>query len=94
MRVDGRHPVHFDHPQDHVPGMMLIDAARQAALLSVPNAQVRGLTAEFTHFVEIDDVCVIVVSTSSAGPHSHLVTVDFSQGAEVKATVRCRLQVS
>ncbi|WP_260845011.1 AfsA-related hotdog domain-containing protein [Streptomyces sp. SLBN-31] len=31
LRVDTRHPVLFDHIVDHVPGMLLIEAARQAA---------------------------------------------------------------
>ncbi|WP_281275492.1 AfsA-related hotdog domain-containing protein [Saccharothrix australiensis] len=29
-RVDRRHPVLFDHPVDHVPGMALQEAGRQA----------------------------------------------------------------
>jgi hypothetical protein len=31
LRVAGGHPSLFDHPQDHVPGMMLMEAGRQAA---------------------------------------------------------------
>ncbi|MEV0174757.1 ScbA/BarX family gamma-butyrolactone biosynthesis protein [Streptomyces sp. NPDC050803] len=31
LRVDTEHPVFFDHPLDHVPGMLLLEAARQAA---------------------------------------------------------------
>jgi 2-oxo-3-(phosphooxy)propyl 3-oxoalkanoate synthase len=31
LRVDTAHPVFFDHPLDHVPGMLLLEAARQAA---------------------------------------------------------------
>jgi hypothetical protein len=30
LRVDTTHPVFFDHPLDHVPGMLLMEAARQA----------------------------------------------------------------
>jgi 2-oxo-3-(phosphooxy)propyl 3-oxoalkanoate synthase len=30
---DTTHPSFFDHPLDHVPGMMMLEAARQAALL-------------------------------------------------------------
>jgi hypothetical protein len=30
LRVDTAHPVFFDHPLDHVPGMLLLEAARQA----------------------------------------------------------------
>jgi hypothetical protein len=30
LRVDTAHPVFFDHPLDHAPGMLLLEAARQA----------------------------------------------------------------
>jgi hypothetical protein len=30
LRVDTAHPVFFDHPLDHVPGTLLLEAARQA----------------------------------------------------------------
>lgn len=31
LSVDTAHPVFFDHPLDHIPGMLLLEAARQAA---------------------------------------------------------------
>jgi 2-oxo-3-(phosphooxy)propyl 3-oxoalkanoate synthase len=36
MLVPQDHPVYFDHPLDHVPGMLLIDAAWQAATATLP----------------------------------------------------------
>lgn len=39
------HPVYFDHPLDHAPGMLLIDAAWQAAM------QLRGDTARLVECV-------------------------------------------
>lgn len=35
------HPVYFDHPLDHVPGMLLIDAAWQAAIATRPGERLR-----------------------------------------------------
>jgi len=32
--ADLRHPLFFDHPSDHIPGMVLLEAARQAACLA------------------------------------------------------------
>lgn len=32
--ADPRHPFFFDHPSDHVPGMVLLEAARQAGALA------------------------------------------------------------
>lgn len=62
VRVDQRHPSFFDHPYDHVPGPLLIEAFRQAALLAGtrsgllpdPCAAVTGLRAEFREFAELD----------------------------------------
>jgi hypothetical protein len=35
------HPVYFDHPLDHVPGMLLLDAAWQAAVTLHPSGPIR-----------------------------------------------------
>jgi hypothetical protein len=56
LRVDTAHPVFFDHPLDHVPGMLLLEAARQAALLQTggeraPNAY----DAVFHRYAELDE---------------------------------------
>lgn len=60
LRVDTRHPVLFDHPVDHVPGMVLLEAARQAstALLGRPSLPL-DITSEFMKYVELDAPCVI-----------------------------------
>ncbi|MFG2332086.1 ScbA/BarX family gamma-butyrolactone biosynthesis protein [Streptomyces sp. NPDC048604] len=39
LRVNTAHPVLFDHPGDHIPGMVLLEAARQAVRSRAP----RGL---------------------------------------------------
>ncbi|MEU5920622.1 ScbA/BarX family gamma-butyrolactone biosynthesis protein [Streptomyces sp. NPDC004288] len=37
LRVDTRHPILFQGEKDHVPGMLLLEAARQAAALERPS---------------------------------------------------------
>jgi hypothetical protein len=32
LAIDAQHPYHFEHAQDHVPGMMLVEAGRQLAM--------------------------------------------------------------
>ncbi|MFJ9739682.1 ScbA/BarX family gamma-butyrolactone biosynthesis protein [Streptomyces sp. NPDC101166] len=61
LRVDAGHPVFFDHPVDHVPGMVLIEAARQAgrAATRQPRALLLGLRSEFTRYAELDAPCWI-----------------------------------
>ncbi|MFF5983882.1 ScbA/BarX family gamma-butyrolactone biosynthesis protein [Streptomyces olindensis] len=61
LRLDPGHPVLFDHPSDHIPGMALVEAFRQAAGLTavahgtVAPDRVRdvgALAVEFTSFGE------------------------------------------
>jgi len=61
LRVDTGHPVFFDHPVDHVPGMVLLEAARQAARAATqqPRALLLGLDSEFTRYCELDTPCWI-----------------------------------
>jgi len=53
--VDIAHPVFFDHPLDHVPGMLLVEATRQAirAVSGNPQADLRSFSAEFSRIVEL-----------------------------------------
>ncbi|MFJ8754750.1 ScbA/BarX family gamma-butyrolactone biosynthesis protein [Streptomyces sp. NPDC102441] len=66
LRVDTTHPIFFDHPVDHVPGMVLLEAARQAAHAStgMPDALVVALDSTFTRYVELDAPCLIEASPS------------------------------
>ncbi|WP_412077145.1 ScbA/BarX family gamma-butyrolactone biosynthesis protein [Streptomyces xanthophaeus] len=59
LRVDNRHPVLFDHPLDHVPGMLLLEAARQASQ-DVCHQQPMVAVAmdnHFSRYVEFDAPC-------------------------------------
>ncbi|WP_395576628.1 ScbA/BarX family gamma-butyrolactone biosynthesis protein [Streptomyces sp. BK79] len=60
LRVDTRHPVLFEHPVDHVPGMMLLEAARQATVATTGQcATPLSVTAEFSRYAELDTPCMI-----------------------------------
>ncbi|MER6983811.1 ScbA/BarX family gamma-butyrolactone biosynthesis protein [Streptomyces carpinensis] len=61
LRVDTRHPVLFDHQVDHVPGMVLLEAARQAATAVLGGSSILplGLECEFTKYAELDLPCLI-----------------------------------
>jgi hypothetical protein len=61
LRVDTRHPVLFDHPLDHVPGMLLLEAARQAGTAVAGHGPViaTSLDAVFTRYVELNAPCWI-----------------------------------
>ncbi|MFJ4620231.1 ScbA/BarX family gamma-butyrolactone biosynthesis protein [Streptomyces sp. NPDC088812] len=56
LRVDTAHPVFFDHPLDHVPGMLLLEGARQAAWLRTDPARAPvAYHAHFHRYAELDE---------------------------------------
>jgi len=62
LRVRTEHPVLFDHPLDHVPGMLVFEGFRQAgrALLGLPGAQLTGCDVGFTRYLEFDPTPVVL----------------------------------
>ena len=85
LRADQNHPVLFDHPTDHVPGMVLMEAMRQAAqLLRQPYRILPiALSAEFHRFVEFDLDCRISASTQEVDPRTDLeIEVRIEQAGE------------
>ncbi|MET8278933.1 ScbA/BarX family gamma-butyrolactone biosynthesis protein [Micromonospora sp. NPDC005174] len=85
LRVALDHPVLFDHPLDHVPGMLALEAMRQAALAAVgrPDALVVGADATFPAFLELDRECDLVVHSVTAAPDRQLVNLHFVQDGAV-----------
>ncbi|WP_042432109.1 ScbA/BarX family gamma-butyrolactone biosynthesis protein [Streptacidiphilus anmyonensis] len=59
LRVDTEHPIFFDHPVDHVPGMLLLEAARQAARVVTgrPGALLPAAETAFLRYAELDAPC-------------------------------------
>ncbi|MGF7238530.1 MAG: AfsA-related hotdog domain-containing protein [Frankia sp.] len=73
--IDQRHRTLFDHPLDHVPGMLSIEAARQAAVLlgarpsvgpGPPDLRFAWMSAEFDGFLELD--VPVAVHVAAPGP--------------------------
>ncbi|MFH8617019.1 ScbA/BarX family gamma-butyrolactone biosynthesis protein [Streptomyces sp. NPDC017979] len=60
LRVDTAHPTLFDHPLDHVPGMLSLEAVRQAAVAAradEPAAFLAGLDISFDRYIEFEAPC-------------------------------------
>ncbi|MFE6590776.1 ScbA/BarX family gamma-butyrolactone biosynthesis protein [Streptomyces sp. NPDC057781] len=95
LRAEADHPVLFDHAVDHQPGMVIMEAARQAALaaLRLPDGLLIGCDAVFRKYVEFDSPCIVSpsadVTLSPLGARE--LVVDFHQGGSVAAT--CRVAV-
>jgi hypothetical protein len=61
LRVDTGHPILFPRPNDHVPGMVLFEAARQAATAASGGRPFLpcGMAATFSRYAELDTPCWI-----------------------------------
>uniref|UniRef100_UPI003F499692 ScbA/BarX family gamma-butyrolactone biosynthesis protein n=1 Tax=Streptomyces chartreusis TaxID=1969 RepID=UPI003F499692 len=74
LRADTSHPFLFDHPHDHVPGMLLLEASCQAATAALPALRTVpvGFDATFSHYVELDQPCDVMAgeaTPSDQGQH-------------------------
>ncbi|MET7476266.1 ScbA/BarX family gamma-butyrolactone biosynthesis protein [Streptomyces sp. NPDC005648] len=90
LRVDTLHPILFDHPVDHVPGMVLMEAARQAAqaVHAVP-VLTPAMDSAFLRYAELDAPCWIeaeVEESTKEGPA--LVNVTATQNGDVVFTAQ------
>ncbi|MER6128787.1 ScbA/BarX family gamma-butyrolactone biosynthesis protein [Streptomyces sp. NPDC001795] len=94
LRYDRDHPVLFDHPVDHVPGMVLMEAARQASLAALdrPDGLIVSCDSAYAKYVEFDSACLVTATPRPAtdgGPRS--VSVSFNQGGATVATCEVRI---
>ncbi|MEV0371751.1 ScbA/BarX family gamma-butyrolactone biosynthesis protein [Streptomyces sp. NPDC050636] len=68
LRVDTSHPVLFDHPVDHAPGMLMIEAARQAAQTATPGfALPVTMECSFERYAEMDAPSWVQARTTAHG---------------------------
>ncbi|AWT46083.1 MULTISPECIES: ScbA/BarX family gamma-butyrolactone biosynthesis protein [Streptomyces] len=67
LRVDTAHPVFFDHPLDHVPGTLLLEAARQATVVHTAGQRVPvAYRSRFHRYAELDEPAWIEVRRTDA----------------------------
>lgn len=94
VRPAAEHPSLFDHAQDHLPGMLLLEAGRQAGLVALhdllgvaPTAHVlTGVEMAFRSYAELDaPVLVRVRPRAGSASAEHLLGVEFLQNGRVAA---------
>ncbi|GAA0475044.1 ScbA/BarX family gamma-butyrolactone biosynthesis protein [Streptomyces olivaceiscleroticus] len=94
LRIDTTHPVLFDHPVDHAPGMLMIEAARQVAYAAAgdtPSLAV-AMDCSFVRYAELDAPCWIraeAAGRDEAGLPRIAVTAEQHGCAVFTATVTC-----
>ncbi|MFI7100769.1 ScbA/BarX family gamma-butyrolactone biosynthesis protein [Streptomyces sp. NPDC050161] len=89
LRADATHPVLFDHQVDHAPGMLLLEAARQAAhsVAHSPELVPVGMESDFSRFAELDADCWIEAQALPAAQDRARIRVTAHQeGQELFAT--------
>ncbi|MBC7593392.1 MAG: hypothetical protein H7288_05555 [Kineosporiaceae bacterium] len=91
LRVDVTHPVYFDHTLDHVPGAVLLEAARQAIRLKMndPNLDFSQLQASFHSIAELDQiqtVTALTVPSSDGITDTWTVTIQSNEETHMTAT--------
>ncbi|MER5399793.1 AfsA-related hotdog domain-containing protein [Streptomyces sp. NPDC002599] len=81
------HPVLFDHTGDHIPGMVLLEAARQAAhaTTNTPAFTPTHTTTTFTRYTEFDHPCTIEVTHTQ--PDNNTTTTIHITGHQQNHTV-------
>ncbi|MFF3420051.1 AfsA-related hotdog domain-containing protein [Streptomyces sp. NPDC002698] len=81
------HPVLFDHTGDHIPGMVLLEAARQAAhaTANTPAFTPTHTTTTFTRYTEFDHPCTIEVTHTQ--PDNNTTTTIHITGHQQNHTV-------
>lgn len=85
VAINTGHTYLFDHPADHVPGMTILEAARQAALHQVGWDSIGGFDARFVRYAELSDDIQILVSR-----RGDTAAVAFSQAGHPIAEVTFR----
>ncbi|WP_371483596.1 ScbA/BarX family gamma-butyrolactone biosynthesis protein [Kitasatospora sp. NBC_00315] len=91
LRLDLDHPVLFDHEADHVPGMALIEAFRQAGHVAAADrrAGASGVTllgVKFTAFGELD--APVAITAEATGPGVFTLRAHQGERELAHATVR------
>ncbi|CAL9509665.1 hypothetical protein SUDANB108_03635 [Streptomyces sp. enrichment culture] len=84
LRVDTGHPVLFPRPNDHVPGMVLFEAARQAATAAsgLRPFLPREMTASFARYAELHSPCRLETEVLTETPEEVTVRVTGRQDGE------------
>ncbi|MGV9255242.1 ScbA/BarX family gamma-butyrolactone biosynthesis protein [Streptomyces sp. NPDC003697] len=96
LRPDIGHPILFDHVDDHIPGMVLLEAARQAATAVAPAGSVVlpvSLEGGFQRYAEFDSPCWIEATPSAEGADGSARTVHVTGTQNGETVFTCDLVI-
>jgi hypothetical protein len=84
IRVDVSNPVLFDHPLDHVPGVLMIEAVRQALRWETrdPSLDLAQFQSTFISVAELDQEAEVAVESLSHMPGLAQAVVEIRSGGK------------
>ncbi|MFD3945995.1 ScbA/BarX family gamma-butyrolactone biosynthesis protein [Streptomyces sp. NPDC058579] len=85
LRNDVTDTILFDHPVDHVPGLVLLEAADQAAFAALGPRALRtdDIATRFFRYVDFVRPCLLEARTLPGEPGRFALAVEGTQGAEL-----------
>ncbi len=83
LRVDATHPFYFDHPADHVPAALVLEAAQQLATPLLVGRPIAGIVGRFHRYLELTDPIFLELHRSSFDR----LQLRATQGGEIAAEV-------
>ncbi len=95
LHLDRTHAVFFDHPVDHIPGMVFMEASLQAARAATgwADGELTHFDGTYMQFVELDTFVEVSTPVVKFGSSSRsFVDVMFSQGGSTAVAVRVNVE--
>ncbi|MFD4790366.1 ScbA/BarX family gamma-butyrolactone biosynthesis protein [Streptomyces sp. NPDC058459] len=88
LRLDTTHPTLFARANDHVPGMVLLEAARQAAVALAPEGRFlpASMAITFHRYAELTEPCLVRAWSETSPEGDVSVHVEGVQGGEAVFT--------
>jgi hypothetical protein len=90
LRVDYDHPTFFDHAVDHLPGLLLMEAALTAAGVDAPDTwrQLRSFHLSFHRYAELHEPTLLTACPSGEGDDRQInVTIEQAEQMIASGTV-------
>jgi hypothetical protein len=95
LHVDQTNPIMFDHPLDHVPGALLLEATRQAlrAHTRAPHLDFVSFNAVFLKIVELDDSADVSILSMQSHHNLAEATAEIRVDGEVRVVLSCAFEL-
>ena len=91
LSVDTTNPFYFDHPLDHVPGVLAIEAARQAIRIAQedPQLDLARVEVSLAHVLEFGEPIDVLLMRTAPG-----YVVEFVQAGRIAVRVVCEARAT